>query len=103
MLERVDGQVSAALDAATVRQKLALPRVALRFWRPATNAVFELDIEVAQQLQHQYEQHPHQHHHQQQHALVSAQGSHHHHNYQLPQLQHGKHHTLWQQDDAGLM
>jgi hypothetical protein len=90
MVERIDGAVSAGMDMVAVRAKLSLPRFALRLWRPATNSVFELDMEVLQQQQ----------------VLQTAQGSYqHNHNRQQQQQQHsyGKQHQHWQQDDEGLM
>jgi hypothetical protein len=40
------------MDAATARSKLAAARTVLRLWRPATGAVFELDMELAAQTNH---------------------------------------------------
>ncbi len=85
MVERIDGAVSAGMDMVAVRAKLSLPRSALRLWRPATNSVFEFDMEVLQQ------------------QVLQTGSYQHNHNRRQQQQQHGQQHQHWQQEDAGLM
>ena len=80
-----------------MRLKLALPQVALRLWRPATNSVFEIDLERLTQQN-----------------VPSAQGNIHHAQQQQQQYQqqqqqrqqqqqYGQYHVHSQKDDLGLM
>jgi hypothetical protein len=52
VVERIDAAAATNMDAATARSKLAAGRAVLRLWRPATGAVFELDMELAAQTNH---------------------------------------------------
>jgi hypothetical protein len=69
------------MDLAAVKIRLAAPRCLLRLWRPASNAVFEFDIE----------------------AVQSAHRNQQHHHAQQQQQQYGKQNNYWQQEETGLM
>jgi hypothetical protein len=115
IVERIDGTVTSGMDTATVRYKLEVPRCMLRLWRPATNAVFELDAEVLaqhalssaqrnphhQQVQQQQQQQ--QHLQQQQHQQHQQQQHQQQHQQHQQQQQYGKRNMHWQQDESGLM
>jgi hypothetical protein len=49
MVERIDNAALTGLELSAVRSKLSLSNLCLRIWRPATNSVFEFDVEVAVQ------------------------------------------------------
>jgi len=92
------------MDMSSARLKLALPQVALRLWRPATNSVFEIDLErlpqqnvpSAQGNNHFHAQQQQQQHYQQQQYQQQQYQ-------QQRQQQYGKNYLHSQKDDMGLM